>query len=109
MTLVEFHNLLKSTGITTVRYLFNTQQQPPYIQWGEDSEADSVWTDNRMKGQVVQGTVDLFTRTYDAVRDFNIVNTTLKNSGISFRFNSRQYESDEKIMHFEWVWELWLD
>lgn len=77
----------------------------PYIVWAEDGQSDAVWANDRMLGQTIQGTIDLYTR---AENDplFQAVQKALNAAEISFRLNSVQYEDDTGYIHFEWVFEV---
>lgn len=81
------------------------KQTDQYIVWAEDSQGDSVWADGKMQEQVIQGTVDFFTRDeYDP--NFMLIQKALNDVGVSWRLNSIQYEDDTRYTHYEWVWEM---
>lgn len=76
-----------------------------YIVWSEDSQYNSVWGDNHMTNQAIEGTIHYFTRTeYDPVAD--AIMDVLNDAEISFRLNSIQYEDETGYIHIEWVWRL---
>lgn len=78
--------------------------KPPYIVWAEDGQGQIIRADNRLGSQVIEGTIDYFTiHEYDDT--FLKIQRALDNHGISYRFNSCQYEKDTKLIHFEWVWQ----
>ena len=79
----------------------------PRIVWAEDVQAGSRWAATRLLGQVIQGTADLFTKRENDPLFFQ-VQTAFDQAGIPYRINSIQYEDEEQIFHFEWVWETWL-
>lgn len=75
-----------------------------YIVWAEDSQYDSQWSDDSMNIQIIEGTVDYFTRTEN---DPNVdkIQSAL-NKVCSWRLNSVQYEDDTRYIHYEWLWRL---
>lgn len=76
-----------------------------YIVWAEDGEADSITADNHKTEQVLQGTIDYFTKLeYDT--NFGLIQAKLNSIDISWRLNSVQYEEDTGYIHYEWVWEM---
>lgn len=77
----------------------------PYIVWAEDGQSDTVWANNRMLGQVIQGTIDLYTKKENDPL-FQAVQKALNAAEISFRLNSVQHEDDTGYIHFEWVFEV---
>lgn len=76
-----------------------------YIVWSEDSEADSLHGDNEKKEQVIQGTIDYFTKN-DFDENVEKIQTELKNAKIPYRLNSVQYEDETGFIHYEWIWEV---
>ena len=43
--------------------VFLVDREPgAYIVWAEDGQSAAVWANNRMLGQVIQGTIDLYTK-----------------------------------------------
>lgn len=76
-----------------------------YIVWAEDSEPSALNADNQKKNQVIQGTIDYFTKTdNDIIADE--IQEILKTEKISFYLNSVQYEEETGYIHYEWVWEM---
>lgn len=80
-------------------------QADRYIVWAEDSQGDTVWADGRMQEQVIQGTIDYFTR-IESDPNFDGIQAALNDADISFYLNSVQYEDDTKFIHYEWVWSI---
>lgn len=76
-----------------------------YIVWAEDSQGNSLWADGQMQDQVIQGTIDYFTKTEN---DQNVeeIQSALNDRGISFSLNSIQREQDTKFIHYEWLFEV---
>jgi len=79
-----------------------------YIVWAEDGQATALWAENKMQNQVIEGTIDYFTKSENDPAPEQIQNA-LNNSGISWRLNSIQYEDNTKLIHYEWVWQIWLE
>lgn len=79
-----------------------------YIVWSEDGEAGSSNADDHKEDQVIQGTIDYFTKTeYDPI--FNSIQQKLNSIDISWRLNSIQRENDTGYIHYEWVFEFILE
>ena len=77
----------------------------PYIVWAEDGRGDTTHANNSMVGQVIQGTVDYFTRSeYDPNIDRIQRAMTIKH--IVFRLASIQFEEETGLIHYEWIWEV---
>lgn len=76
-----------------------------YIVWAEDNESDAGYGDNHKTIQVIQGTIDYFTKTeYDP--NFELIQVKLNSIDIAWRLNSIQYEDETKFIHYEWVFEF---
>ena len=74
----------------------------PYAVWQEDSEGDSHYSDNFKSEQVLQATIDYFTKTeYDTMADS--IQSALNCEDISWTLNSFQYEDETKLLHYEWL------
>lgn len=83
------------------------KQEAPYIVLAEDTQADSVWSDDGMTEQAIEGTIDLYTKDENDPLCLKI-QLALNSIKCSYRYNSTQYERDTKLIHHEWVWEIWL-
>ncbi len=76
-----------------------------YLVWAEDMESDSLCGDNRKDVQVIQGTVDLYTKTeHDPAVDK--VQKQFETAEIPYTLNSVQYEEETEFIHYEWVFEV---
>ena len=104
MTLLELADILVTVGVPVNHY--NAIKKPDkYIVWAEDNQADSLYSDDAMQEQVLQGTIDYFTKTeFDT--NFDKIQQALIDNEISFRLNSVQYEDDTKFIHHEWVFNV---
>lgn len=104
MKLSDLKYLLLEIGVPVFHY-HAYQQSDKYIVWAEDGEADSTSGDNKKIDQVLQGTIDYFTKTeFDP--NFQVIQEKLNSAEISWRLNSIQREEDTGYIHYEWVWEL---
>lgn len=96
--------LLSATNIT-YHYEAPTGTKAPYIIWAEDGGADTVWADGEMQHQAITGTIDLFSKTEnDAL--ISAIQAALTLKGISYRLESVQRETDTKLIHHEWRFEV---
>lgn len=94
---------LESTGIPFRKYAWTVAPSTDYGVIALESGGDTVWADGHMVGQVLEGSIDLFTRNAGETQ-FAAVQAALRGvEGLSWYFNSAQYEEDTKLMHFEWV------
>lgn len=76
-----------------------------YIVWQEDGEGTSFDVDNRKSEQVIQFSVNLYTKTeYSTVID--TLQTKFTDSTISFSLVSVTFETDTKFIHYEWRCEV---
>ncbi|MEG0778849.1 MAG: hypothetical protein RSG55_08380 [Oscillospiraceae bacterium] len=79
---------------------------PPYIVWEEDGQGEDLWADGKMIGQVLTGTIDLFTANLNDEPLFGAIQNALSGANISWQLNSIQYEERSKWLHYEWTWEV---
>ena len=104
MTLQEIRDLLLTITPNVFHY-FASGQTGNYIVWAEDSEGDSIHADDGKTEQVIQGTIDYFTKTENDPVATQIQDKLTENE-ISWRLNSVQYEQDTGYIHYEWVFEV---
>lgn len=107
MQLDQIKNALLTIGVPVSHYTA-VKKPDRYIVWAEDGQAETAWADDRLIGQVIQGTVDYFTRTE---RDQNTsrIQNAMNEAEISFSLNSVQREDETGYIHYEWVWEVFSD
>lgn len=76
-----------------------------YVVWAEDGEFSSMGTDGYKGGQMVEGTIDYFTKDED---DENIekIPVALNAARIWWRLNSVQYEDETRFIHYEWLFRV---
>lgn len=95
---------LETTGIPYSHY-YALNQGDAYIVWAEDSQAGEVWANNHMQEQIIEGTIDYFTKLENDINAGNI-QTALDYAGISYRLNAIQFERETNYIHYEWVWRI---
>lgn len=82
-----------------------THKPDKYIVWAEDTEAGFLNADDTKEEQVIQGTIDYFTKTeYDP--NFKLIQAKLNSIDVAWSLNSVQYEEETKFIHYEWVFEF---
>lgn len=108
MTLSDVKNALLTVSQRVYRYTAIATPTFPYIVWAEDSQSDSLHGDGIMVNQVVEGTIDLFSKTPDDPL-IQQIQAALNADGIGFRMNSVQFEPTTKVIHTEWVFDIETD
>lgn len=77
----------------------------PYAVWQEDSEGESFHANNRKAEQMLTLTIDYFTQTeFDPMVDS--IQDAFNDAEIAWRLNSFQYETETKLIHYEWICEV---
>jgi len=104
MTLNDLKDLLLTVTEDTFHF-YAFRKPDKYIVWAEDGEASSGHADNKKTNQVIQGTIDYFTKT-ESDPNFDLIQEKLNSADIAWRINSIQYEEETKYIHYEWVWEM---
>lgn len=104
MKLTDLRDALLDVTQDTFHYEA-THKSDKYIVWAEDTEADSLNADDEKDEQVIQGTVDYFTRSeYDP--NVKAIQQKLNSINVAWRLNSIQHEEGTGYIHYEWVFEL---
>lgn len=85
---------------------FTRQESFPYMVWQEHGEGDSLEVNNRKAEQVMEGTIDYFTKhefdkTVDAIQE--ILDSA---DNIGWTLTSVMYEDETNLIHYSWDWEL---
>ena len=81
------------------------QEDGSYIVWAEDGQAASLYANDSMQIQVIEGTIDLFTKIeFDPM--FNTIQTTLDGADLTWELNSTQHEEKIGYTHHEWLWRI---
>lgn len=101
MNLQEIRDFL--LGITLNVYHYEARQQPDtYIVWAEDGESGAIHADNRKQKQILDVTIDVFTKNeYDTI--IEQIQQAFYDKGIPYELLSIQYESDTKYIHYEYL------
>ena len=73
-----------------------------------DGSGRTVWADDGLTHQAIEGTVDLFT--HGPGRDgMEVVQAAMDSIGISYRLADVMFESDTRLAHWQWVFQLeWM-
>ncbi|HWQ29856.1 MAG TPA: hypothetical protein VN549_02610 [Negativicutes bacterium] len=104
MKLVDLRDLLSTVGVPVDHYKAS-KRSDKYIVWSEDGQVGGMHADDSMTEQVLQGTIDYFTKEeFDP--NFEIIQKKLNSADITWGLNSVQYEENTKYIHYEWVWEV---
>lgn len=101
-------DIIKNALLTVtdqVNHYYAVKKPDKFIVWAEDGQRGSVWADDVCEEQMIEGTVDYFTRQN---KDKNVkkIQRALSDAGVVWRLSSVQYEHDTKYIHYEWVWEV---
>lgn len=104
MNLSEIKALLLTVTPDTFHY-FAYKKPDKYIVWAEDTEASSGHGDNKKTNQVIQGTIDYFTKTeFDT--NVDLIQEKLTQAEIAYKLSSIQYEEETRYIHYEWIFEV---
>lgn len=79
--------------------------EAPYCVWAEDSELSGLNVDNYKGGQIIEGTIDYFTKDEN---DTNIeaFQKEMNKARVWWYLNSVQFEDETGFIHYEWVWRV---
>lgn len=104
MTLDDLKAALVETVGKVWRYRAPSNASVPYAVWAEDSRNDFV-ADGAHAEISWQGTIDYFTRDEDdsAIQD---IEDCLTDLDLTWYLNSVQYEEENGVVHYEWVWNV---
>ena len=102
----KVRDLLTSVCSNTYHYeALERNTANEYIVWQEDGEADSLHADNSKSEQVIQLSINLYTKT-----EYSPLIDTLQNlfadSMVSFTLVSVTFETETKYIHYEWQVEI---
>lgn len=98
----------ESVLLCDIYHYWRPQMTAPFVVWGEDGEATSLYVDNKKQEQTVTGFVDFFTRTeFDPIADMiQAALYGLQEIDFVWRLDSVQYEDETNLIHFQWLWEV---
>ena len=105
MTLQSVRDALLTVSRRVYHFKAHPRAQAPYFIWAEDGSGQNLHTDGRLEEQVIQGTVDYYTK-QEGDPAVAKAQEALSAAGIPWRLNSVQYEDDTGLVHYEWVWEV---
>lgn len=97
---------LKATGLPFAEDGWDEKPAPPYGVYAIDNGAAALWAGDRRREHASQGTVDLFTPVGRGRVRRSVIEDALDEAGVSYWFNSQQYERDTRLMHYEWIFEV---
>lgn len=101
--LTKLKNALEATGIHFAEMAWDKKPDSDYGVYALDSQAGSVWADGHMRDQILEGTIDVFSKT-GGVSIINLIQDALNTvDSLSWYLSSIQYESDTRLIHYEWV------
>ena len=101
MKLKEIRDFLLEITLNVYHYKA-WQQHDTYIVWAEDGESDAVHGDNRKEKQILDVTIDVFTKIeYDPI--IEQLQEAFNDRGIPFELLSIQYEDDTGYIHYEYL------
>lgn len=101
MTLKEIKEFLLDITLNTY-HQEAWQQHDTYIVWAEDGESGAVHGDNRKVKQILDVTIDVFTKDeYPEI--IERLQNAFNDKGIPFELLSIQYEPDTKYTHYEYL------
>lgn len=105
MTLRNVRDALLTVSGRVYHFKAHPKTHAPYFVWAEDGSGRSLHADGALEEQVIQGTVDYFTKRENdpAVAAAQAALTT---ADILWRLNSIQYEDNTGLIHYEWVFEV---
>lgn len=73
-----------------------------------DNSGRTVWADDGLRHQAVEGTVDLFCHS-SGRESMQTVQSAMDSIGISYRLAGVDYESDTRLAHWQWIFQLeWM-
>jgi len=105
MKLTDLRDALLSLSMPVHHFFPHKEKADQYIVWAEDGEAGAGYADNQKTNQVIQGTLDYFTKTeFDS--NLALIQEKLNSMDMAWRLNTIEYEEDTGYIHYEWVWEL---
>lgn len=104
--LTKIRDALTSIDGLAVYHYWHPRLQAPYLIWAEENEGDSLWTSNHKKEQVIEGTIDYFTKTdLDPMVDV-IQNKLNEIENLGWTLSMVQYEDETNLIHFSWDWSI---
>lgn len=104
--LTRIRDALTSIDGLSIYHYWHPRLQAPYCIWAEDGEGDSLWANNHQKEQVINGTIDYFTKE-DLDPMVDIIQTKLNEvEGLGWSLDSVMYEDETNLIHYSWDWSI---
>lgn len=97
---------LNATNIPFVKYGWNTSPKTDYGVVSIDGSGEVFKADGKNQALAIEGTVDLFTRDAGETQRQAVQSALNSVDGLSWYLNSTQFESDTRLVHFEWVFQF---
>lgn len=104
MTFTELLTALNSTGIKFTAYRWDKAPTPPYGTAQLEGGSDSAAGDDTIIYQAVRGSIDLYAPEHSSTWP-QAVQAAI-NGSVAWRLNSIQYEDAQRLVHYEWIFEL---
>ena len=101
----ELLEQLQATGIPFEAYAWEVAPKTDYGVISLVGGGDHFFGDNGLEEQAVEGTVDLFIRSHLTTKA-KTVQDTLRTSGVAWRLDSVQYETETRLVHWSWDFSL---
>lgn len=110
MTVADLGTLLNgivTSGTNTMKFAHHAWSTAPDGDYGIYAEdmAVGLSLDNIVGEQMLEGTIDYFTRD-DSGTPMTQIQAALNAAGVHAHLNSIQYEQDTGYIHYEWVFDI---
>ena len=104
MKLTDLRDALLEVTQDTFHYT-GTHKKDKYIVWAEDTESNANYADDCKAEQVIQGTIDYYTKT-EFDNNVILIQQKLNSIDVAWQLNTIQYEEETGYIHYEWTFEL---
>lgn len=108
MSMLSCLKIVKNACLSVTQDTYHyeaAEKSDKYCVWAENGESGNLDADNRKAGQVVEGTVDYFTRDDDDDNP-DAFQAAFNAAGIGWMLNSVQYEDETRYIHYEWLFRV---
>lgn len=97
---------LKGTGIPFAEVAWDQRPARDYGVIAIDGAGDSLGADMEIVCQAIEGSIDLYTYGNDRTHVATIQGVLNGMDGCAWYLNSIQYEQENRIIHWEWIFQL---